>query len=243
MSVSNRPGPARDLRPGALVLGLSGLLLAAFPLVRPFFAMPTGPGDTAAIVAAADALTSPAWIVAHLMAAAGLLLLPLGELALYALLARTRGDRGERAAGRAFTAFVLTVIGGGMLLVVIGGEAFGLPAAAQAYAAGESSDIVALLSRVRSPALFGVLLAGLLALAAAGITLAIAVWRSEVLPRWGGVLLGAGLILWMPLLPQVPRVVDGFLIGAGAWWLAWSVWRLEEATPAAAPAAVAPAHP
>ena len=101
------------------------------------------------------------------------------------------------------------------------------------------------MSRVRNPALFGALLIGLLALAAAGITLATAVWRSEVLPRWGGVLLGVGLILWMPLLPQVPRVVDGFLIGTGAWWLAWSVWRREAApaVPPAAAMAVAPAQP
>jgi hypothetical protein len=170
------------------------------------------------------------------MAAAGLLLLPLGELALYALLARARV---ERPASRAFTAMVLTVIGCGALLVVIGGEAFGLPAAAQAYAAGESSDLVALLSRVRNPPLFAALLLGLLVLAAAGVTLATAVWRSEVLPRWGGLLLGIGLVFWMPLLPQIPRVVDGLAIGIGACWLAWSVWRLESA-PATGTAAVAP---
>jgi hypothetical protein len=62
-------------------------------------------------------------------------------------------------------------------------------------------------------------------LAIGAIDLAGAVWRSGVLPGWGGAALAAGLGLWLPLLPHPVRIVDGFLIGLGGVWLAWGIWR------------------
>jgi len=58
--------------------------------------------------------------------------------------------------------------------------------------------------------------------------LAAAIWRSG-LPRAAAVLLAFGLVLWMPLLPQVPRIIDGLFIGIGSCWLAAALWRRETA--------------
>src|SRR6266536_1767077 len=173
MTMFDRAATAPSLRLGAIALASAGLLFAAFPLIRPFFAMPIA-GDAATLTNAAEALMSPAWVFSHLLAAAALVLLPLGALALSLAI--------EGSGHRAMAATVLTFIGSGLLLVVIGGEAFGLPAAAQTHATGESVDLVALVNRVRNPALFATLLLGLVGLAAGGITLAAAIWRSG-LPR------------------------------------------------------------
>lgn len=210
------------LRPGALALALSSLLLAAFPLVRPFFPMPA-PGDTAGIAAAADGMASTAWVASHLMAGLGFALLPLGLLGLRSALSH------EGHEGRAFLALVLATVGCGLILIIVGAEAFGLSAVAGAYREGQATDLPALLSRVRSPAVFAILLLGLFALAVAVITFATAIWRSDVLPRWGGVALAVGLTLWLPLLPQAPRIADGFMIGIGGSWLALALWRLDQA--------------
>src|SRR6266851_3908719 len=229
MTMLDRSATAPGLRLGAVALASAGLLFAAFPLIRPFFAnLPPAiassavpiAADAATLTNAAEALMSPAWVVSHLLAAAALVLLPLGALALSLAI--------EGSGQRAMAATVLAFIGSGLLLVVIGGEAFGLPAAAQAYATGESVDLVALVNRVRNPALFATLLLGLVGLAAGGITLAAAIWRSG-LPRAAGVLLAFGLVLWMPLLPQVPRIIDGLVIGVGSCWLAAALWRRETA--------------
>ena len=222
---SERAATPPRARLGAVALALAGLLFAAFPLVRPFYAMPVA-GDVGTLTKAAEALTSPAWVASHLLAGAALILLPLGALALAVAV--------EEPGRRAVAGQILTAIGSGLLLVVIGGETFGLPAAAQAYAAGESADLVALVERVRNPALFATLLLGLVILAAGGITLATAIWRSGLLPRAAGVLLAIGLVLWMPLLPQVPRVIDGLFIGVGSCWLAAALWRRESAPAASA---------
>jgi len=70
-----------------------------------------------------------------------------------------------------------------------------------------------------------VMIVGLIMLAVGAIDLARAVWRSRVLPRWGGVALAAGLALWLPLLSRPVRIMDGLMIGVGGLWLAWGIWR------------------
>jgi hypothetical protein len=70
-----------------------------------------------------------------------------------------------------------------------------------------------------------VMIVGLIMLAVGAIELARATWQSDVLPRWAGVALAAGLALWLPLLPRAVRIVDGLTIGLGGLWLAWAMWR------------------
>src|SRR5262249_59527710 len=76
---------AARVRLGALALGLSALLLTAFPLVRPFFPLvPLSPLETLAL--ASPSIVSARWVVAHLLAMVAFVLLPFGMLALYAFL-------------------------------------------------------------------------------------------------------------------------------------------------------------
>jgi len=50
------------------------------------------------------------------------------------------------------------------------------------------------------------------------------------LPGRASVVFALGLALWLPLLPRVVRVVDGFMIGIGGLWLAAGLWRSAGAT-------------
>lgn len=64
---------------------------------------------------------------------------------------------------------------------------------------------------------------GLLVLAVGAVLFAIAVWKSDTIPRWSGVPFAIGLALFFPLLPQAIRIVDGLLIGVGGIWVALSI--------------------
>jgi hypothetical protein len=65
---------------------------------------------------------------------------------------------------------------------------------------------------------------GLLSLAAGGISIAIAIWRTSLLPKWAGITLAVGLALWLPVLPQPVRIADGLAIMFGAVFLARALW-------------------
>lgn len=210
------PGPPR-LRLGASALGLSALLLAAFPLVRPFFPLdPRSPAKT--LVVASPAIASAPWVLAHFMAMIGFVLLMCGMLALHATLATGRG------APRARRALISSLAGIALIMPTLGVETYVLPAIGTLYLAGETATapIVGLI--YIGPATW-VLLLGLVLLAIGAINFAVAIWQSGALPRWAGVTFAVGLALWLPLFPQVIRILDGLLIGVGGVWLAWSVWR------------------
>jgi hypothetical protein len=217
---------AARLRLAAVALALSALLFATFPLVRPFFPEPAAGASQSDIAAAADGLASRAWVISHLLAGAGFLALIPGLTGIWAALAA------ERLEGRAFAGLLLAFAGTALLLIILGAETFGLSAAGRAFAAGEAGDLAGLVERVRTPVLFAILLAGLLLLAAGSIVLATAIRRSDRLPHWGGIALAAGLTLWMPLLPQAARIVDGLTIGLAGCWLALGLWRISRYTPA-----------
>src|SRR5262252_1580440 len=79
----------------AVTLGLSSLALAAFPLVRPFFAFdPTTPTET--LAGASRAVTSPQWLVAHYLALIGFVLLLCALPALHTRLASADARPGAR---------------------------------------------------------------------------------------------------------------------------------------------------
>src|SRR5712692_3880573 len=98
---------------GALALGLSGLLFATFPLVRPFYddlaRDPTG---------AAQTISSLRWVVAHLMLIVALVLLPFGLLTVFAELTSNNARR------LGFVGMVVGIAGAGLYLPVGGVEAF-----------------------------------------------------------------------------------------------------------------------
>lgn len=208
--------PLISHRLGALALGASALLLAAFPLLRPFFRLDVFSPTLAGV--ASGPLASAPWIVAHLVLMLGFALLPLGLLGVASALADHAGRRYARRG-------LLSAIAGVMLVMpAVGVETFAMPVIGQLYLDGVEGVAPALAHIYRGPMTL-VMLVGLLLLTAGAIDLTRAAWRRAVLPRWGAVWLTAGLALWLPLLPRPVRVMDGLLIGMGGVWLALGLWR------------------
>ncbi len=205
-------GPNRKFRVGAVILAISALLLAAFPLVRPFADMSLNPLEVA------DTFASPSWVLAHILAGLGFILLPVGLFGLYTFL---QGSNGER---RAAQGLILSWIGIGLILpTVLGTEAFALRAIGQAAVQQKNTDLLAIADSVRFGPQRIFFFPGLLALAVGAALIAVAVWKSGALPRWSGILFAIGLGLFFPLFPQAIRIVDGLLIGIGGTWVALSI--------------------
>src|SRR5207302_10660952 len=116
----------------------------------------------------AAAFASIAWIVAHVLAMLGFILLTLGLLALYRMLQDTPAER------PAFLALITTWIGVGLTLPYYGAEAFGLHVLGQEGIRQHSTALVDMANAVRyGPGLF-LFGAGLLLLAVGGILAAAA---------------------------------------------------------------------
>jgi hypothetical protein len=128
-----------------------------------------------------------------------------------------------------------------------GAEIFGIRTLARA--ASRTGDL-GLLDEVRmqtpAVAVFG---AGLLLLAAAGVLLAVGLWRQGAGARWAGVLTGAGLVLFLPQFFGTPavRIAHGVLLSVGLALVARHALArpvggasADATTPVAAPHGVAP---
>jgi hypothetical protein len=188
-----------------------------FPQLRPFFFFdPTRPVET--LDAAAPAVISARWLIAHYLALIGFVLLLCALPALHARL----GTAGVEARSRRATR--LSGVGVALILPTLGVELYALPAIGRLYVAGNAS-IAPAISLIYIGGATLVMLLGLLLLAIGAIMLATAVARSRALPRWAGVTYAIGLVLWCPLFPPILRVLDGLLIGVGGIGLAWSLRR------------------
>ncbi len=138
------PVPPRS-RLGAAVLATSALLLAAFPLVRPFFELDVFSPTLAAV--ASGPLASPPWLVAHLMLTAAFALLPIGLLAIHGALADSpAGPRSRRGAA-------LGIVGIGLVLPAVGVETFAMPVIGRLYLDGVIgvAPVLAWIYRGRAP--------------------------------------------------------------------------------------------
>jgi len=207
------------VRLGAFALGLSALLLTAFPLVRPFFPLdPRSPGETLAV--ASPSIASARWVVAHLFAMVAFVLLPFGMLALYAYL------RAGLMEPRALRALAWSLAGIALIMPMLGFETFVLPILGTLYLAG-TTGIAPVAGLIYLGPAIAVFLLGLLFLAIGVIYFALAIWRDSRL-GWAGVLFAIGLALWFPPFPRAVRIIDGFFIGLGGLWLASSMWRSAE---------------
>src|SRR5262249_19152286 len=158
----------------------------------------------------------------------GFILVPLGLLALRSALAATRAEP------LALTAAVLAWIGSGLVLPYYGAEDFGLHAVGGS--AGPSAGLLSLVNAVRyQPLAAPIFATGLLLLAAAAIMAAIAVWRSDVLPRSSAILFATGMALFLPQFfgPAAVRIAHGILLAAGSIILAVALWASAGRPPAA----------
>ena len=204
--------PARA-RAGAVALAAAGVLFLAYPAVRPYHDESTAAGAT-------RSMSSNAWVASHLFAMVGFVLLPLGLLAITGLLGRTR------AAGLALAGTVAVWIGAGLSLPYYGSEDFGLHAIAGPH--GNRSDVVGLVDAVRTqPVAMTTFGLGLVVLAIGAILVAVAIWRSAMLARWGGIPFAAAIVLFLPQFYASPsvRIAHGVLMLVGLALLAGSMWR------------------
>jgi hypothetical protein len=201
------------MRTGAVLLGLSGFFFGTFPLLRP-----TGDEQGAANTRlVAQTMASNEWLISHLLVGLAFLLLIFGALTLYSRLATTQSEP------LAFGAIIALLGGIALLLPIIGLEAIALRAVAKMAPDGAGAFLVGI-QEVRGGVGAPVFLVGLLLLAVGGILLAIAIWRTRVLPRWAGIILATGLALFLPLLPPPVRIADGLAILLGAGFLARALW-------------------
>jgi hypothetical protein len=211
------------IRLGALALGLSAVLFAAFPLVRPYFRLdPRSPDET--LAAASPVITSAPWVLSHVIAMLAFVLLIYGLLALYARLGDTH--RGPSA----IVGLVLSLAGIALIMPMLGVEIHILPIIGRLYLEGATNLAPAVALIYLGPATLMFLFA-LLLLAIGSICFALAVWRHGALPRGAGVLLAIGLALWFPPFPPSIRIIDGLVIGVGGVWLAWGIWHQPDAVP------------
>ena len=203
---------ATRIRAGAAALAAAGVLFLAYPALRPWH-------DEGTVAGAMASMSSTAWVAAHFFAMLAFILMPLGLLALRAALAATRAEP------LALTAAVVAWIGAGLVLPYYGAEDFGLHAIAGS--AGIRGDLLGLVHAVRyQPLAMTIFGTGLLLLAAAAIMVAIAVWRSHVLPRTSAILFAAGMALFLPQFfgPAAVRIAHGVLLAAGSIILAAVLW-------------------
>lgn len=203
------------LRSGAVALAVAGVLLLLYPAVRPW-------QDESTVEGATKALSSGAWVAAHLFAMIGFILASLGLLAVWGVVLRTRAER------LGFAAVVTFWIGAGLTLPYYGAEDFGLNAIARKAAEGQVADLLGLVDAVRfSPVPATTFVLGLLLLGAGAVLAAVAVWRSGALPRSSGILFALGFALFLPqfFTPPAVRIAHGVLVAAGSIWLALALRR------------------
>jgi hypothetical protein len=189
----------------------AGLLFLLFPLLRPW------PDETVATADLAFAFASDRWVVAHLCGIFGLGLLAPALLGLRTLL-------GARAGATTATwALVTAWVGAGCAALYFGAEIFGIRTIAEAALRendlGLLADVEALRMQPWAVTLFGT---GLLLIAASGVLVAIALWRSGARRRWAGVPLAIGLVLVLPQFFGGPelRIAHGFLVAIGCFLVA-----------------------
>jgi hypothetical protein len=209
----HRSANAFGVRLGALAFAATGVLFVLYPAIRPF-------SDEVALQGA-EAFASTAWLVSHILAIVGFLLVALGLLALHLALQETTVER------LATWGLVLSWIGVGLTLPFYGAEVFGLHAIGQEALNQHSAALLKLANQVRFGAGLAMILVGLLLLAGGAILVALAIWRSKLLPKWSGVPFALGFVLYIPqyVAPQPIRVAHGLLIAAGCLWIAAGLWQ------------------
>lgn len=216
MATYRKPDQVSRTRLSAVFFILSGIFLTLFPLVRPFF-------DESTLQGAAE-FASTRWVIAHALGMGGFIMLSLGFLGVYLLLRPTKLER------RTFVALVLSWIGTGLTLPFFGAEAFGLQVIGHTAVTQNSTALLPLVNSVRfGPGIFFIG-SGLLMIAVASIVLATAIWSSKILPKWSGLPIAIGFVVYIPQLQGAPffqpiRIAVGILIVAGCIWIARGMFR------------------
>lgn len=208
----NDAGTRYRVRAAAAALAVAGILFVLYPATRPY------PDENS--LQGAQAFASTAWIASHAMGMLGFIGLAIGLLGVHFAQANARDSR------RSFWALVITWTGAGLTLSYYGAEAYALRVIGRLALNSGDAGLLDLANQVRNGpglVLFG---AGLVLLAIGGIMTAVTAWRDGGLVGWGGVLVGAGLVLYLPQFswPPSARIAHGLLLAAGCLWLAIGLW-------------------
>lgn len=194
-------------------LAVAGILFVLYPIIRPFSDEITFQGATA--------FASTAWVVAHMLAMAGFILLMLGLLGVRQALQDTGVEH------LAFRALVVSLVGVGLTLPYYGAEAFGVHEIGRAALSGHEIALMKVAESVRTGPQLIMFLVGLLLIGVSAIMVATAVWKSRLLPKWSGVPFALGFALYIPQFfgTQPIRVAHGLFVAGGCLWIAASVWQ------------------
>jgi len=187
----------------SLAFVVAGMMFLLYPAVRPA-------GDGAADWA------SSAWVASHLFAMIGFILVPLGLFTLLNTVPTLR------------PALVVTWVGAGLTLPYYGAEDFALHVVGQRSLDKGDPGLTELGNAFRlHPVAATTFVLGLLLLAAGGVLTAVAISRSGRLPKWSGVPLAAGFVLFFPQFytPMEVRTAHGVLMAVGCVWVGVSAWR------------------
>ena len=128
----------------------------------------------------AEYVTTTQFLVSHLVGS--ILGAALGSIGVIGLMLYLQDSR---AAGKAITGMVATVIGNTLLTAVFGAAAFAQPAAGRMFQAGQQ-NAVEFYNQVYGPPLFATAIVGLLLFIVGGVFIGIAIATSGYLPRWTG---------------------------------------------------------
>lgn len=180
------------------------------------------PGDDPAGAAQA-ASTTGYFLLQFLGNVLGPTLAIFGVIALFAYLVDTRVGR------LASIAMVVTIVGFALLLSFLGVITFAIPALAQEYLNGQQAALQ-MTDALFSGELFAIVILSGLFQIVGFVLFGIAIWRSELLPKWAGILLSvSGLLLGFPAnVPFLSLLGSALAVIAGV-WIALSVFgRLPE---------------
>ena len=179
----------------SVLLTVAGVLFLLYPVFRPW-------ADETTVDGAHEAMVSTSWVVAHVFAMIGFVLVPIAVLGLQ--------DRIGTAPA------VVMWIGAGLTLPYYGAEAFGLHAVAT-----NDGNLLDIAEAVRyEPIAVTMFAIGLLTLAAGAVV--VAVRLTDQVPAY---VFAAGFVLFLPqfFTPAPMRIAHGVLMLIGLVWLGVAV--------------------
>ena len=207
-------GASGWIRAGVWALPLYGLLTLWTTFTHQ-------PDPNADFEAYARYVSTTNYLVGHLVGSIlGAILAIFGTVALSAYLV------GGRAGRLALFALLSSVAGNALILTIFGMSTFATPAVGRAYLAGQQGVVEVNQDILGVPLVVTALLGGLL-YSVGTILFGIAIWRSNTLPGWAGILYApAGLLISIVgLVIGQAQPLGAALLIAGSGWIAWSVFR------------------
>lgn len=171
-------------------LALAGVLFLLYPVTRPW-------EDETTAAGAAAAMGSAAWVLSHLFAMIGFILVPIALLEVHR------------------TAAITFWVGAGLTLPYYGAEDFGL------HAIAAQPNVLELAESVRYPLAVTTFGVGLVTMGVAAVMVALR------LRTTAAIVFAAGFALFLPqfFTPPAARIAHGVLMVVGCVWLAWDSAR------------------